>query len=245
MPTSFTYATDSRIEIRPVPIDVTSAPTKFDRTNITRHVETPAKVRYGTMPLKPFLPYAIQTMRNGMTRTPNMWNLPTIAELSATVDTPASTSAAPPLMVVRPAPPQEAGVASPSSAMAIDVTGSKPRATRKGAAMAAGAPAPAAPSKKIGSIMPMITTCTRRSTLILAIVDLTSSIAPVSRSRFRITNAPKTIRTILRPSFKPFQTSGSYVATFSLNVAPVTLKYVKARISVQTSAIGATFFADW
>ena len=91
----------------------------------------------------------------------------------------------------------------------------------------------------------MITTCTRRSTLILAIVDLTSSIAPVSRSRFRITNAPKTIRTILRPSFKPFQTSESYVATFSLNVAPVTLKYVKARISVQTRATGATFFADW
>ena len=183
-------------------------------------------------------------MMKGMTRTPNMWNRPTIAELSATVDTPASTRAAPPLMVVRPAPPQEAGVASPSSAIAMEVTGSKPRATRNGAAIAAGAPAPAAPSKKIGSIMPMMTTCTRRSSLILAIVDFTSSIAPVSRRRFKMTKAPKTIRTILRPSFKPFQTSGSYVATFSLNVAPVMLKYVKARISVQTSATGATFLAD-
>ena len=111
--------------------------------------------------------------------------------------------------------------------------------------MAAGEPAPAAPSRKMGSIMPMMTTCTRRSSLMRAMVPLTSSIAPVSRSRFRITNAPNTISTIFRPSLMPFQISASYTATFSLNVAPVTLKYVNARISVQTSATGATRLADW
>ena len=48
------------------------------------------------------------TMMNGMMSTPNMWKRPTIAALSETVESPASTSAAPPLMVVSPAPPQEA-----------------------------------------------------------------------------------------------------------------------------------------
>ena len=164
------------------------------------------------------------TMMNGMMSTPNMWKRPTIAALSETVESPASTSAAPPLMVVSPAPPQEAGVASPSRATAMEVTGSKPRATRKGAAMAAGAPAPAAPSRKMGSIMPMTMSCTRRSSLMRAMVDLTSSMAPVSRSRFRMVNAPKTMSTILRPSLMPFQTRGSRVLTLSAKLAPVTLK---------------------
>ena len=224
MPTTRTYATDRSIEIRPVPIDVTSAPTKFDSANITRQVLTPAKVRYGTAPLKPFLPNAMKVMMNGMMSTPNIWKRPTIAAFCATVASPASTSAAPPLMVVRPAPPHEAGVASPSSAMATAVTGSNPSATRNGAAMAAGAPAPAAPSRKMGIIMPITMTCTRRSSLMRAMVAFTSSIAPVSRRRFRITNAPNTISTILKPSLTPFQTSGSNAATFSANVAPVTLK---------------------
>ena len=161
------------------------------------------------MPLKPFFPKAMATMMKGMTNTPNMWNRPTMAELSATVETPASTSAAPPLMVVRPAPPQEAGVASPSRARAMEVTGSKPRATKKGAAMAAGAPAPAAPSKKMGSIMPMTTSWTRRSSLMREMVALTSSMASVSRRMFRMVKAPKTMRTILRPSLMPFHTRGS------------------------------------
>ena len=163
-------------------------------------------------------------MMNGMTSTPNMWKRPAIAAFCATVARPASTRAAPPLMVVRPAPPNEAGVASPSSAMAMEVVGLKPRATRNGAAMAAGAPAPAAPSRKIGSIMPMMTTCTRRSSLICAMVAFTSSMAPVSRSRFKMVNAPKTISTILRPSLMPFQTRGSSTLTFSANVRPSRLK---------------------
>ena len=185
------------------------------------------------------------TIINGMMSTPNMWMRPTMAELRATVLMPASVRAAPPLMVVRPAPPQEQGVASPSRARAMEVTGSKPRATRNGAAMAAGEPAPAAPSRKMGSIMPTMTTCTRRSSLMRAMAPFTSSIAPVSRRRFRMTNAPKTMSTIFRPSLMPFQISASYTATFSLKDAPVTLKYVKASTSVQIRATGATFLADW
>ena len=91
----------------------------------------------------------------------------------------------------------------------MDVTGSKPSATRNGAAIAAGAPAPAAPSRKIGSIMPMMTTCTRRSSLMRAMVFLTSSIAPVSRRMLRMTKAPKTMSTIFRPSLMPFQRRAS------------------------------------
>ena len=166
----------------------------------------------------------MNTMMKGMISTPNMWMRPTIAAFCATVATPASTSAAPPLIVVRPAPPQEQGVASPSSASAIEVIGSKPSAVRKGAAIAAGAPAPAAPSRKIGNIMPMTTTWTRLSSLMRAMVDFTSSIAPVSRSRFRITNAPKTITTIFRPSLMPFHSRASMTATFSLKARPSTLK---------------------
>ena len=135
-------------------------------------------------------------------------------------------------------------MASPSSASAMEVTGSKPSATRKGAAMAAGEPAPAAPSRKMGSIMPMMTTCTRRSSLMRAMALLTSSMAPVSRSRFRITKAPNTISTIFSPSLMPFHSRASYTATFSLNAAPVTLKKVNASTSVQTSATGATRLAD-
>ena len=41
--------------------------------------------------------------------------------------------------------------------------------------------------------MPMMTTCTRRSSLICAMVAFTSSMAPVSRSRFKMVNAPKTM----------------------------------------------------
>lgn len=41
------------------------------------------------------------TMMNGMMSTPNIWKRPTIAALSETVESPASTSAAPPLMVVQ------------------------------------------------------------------------------------------------------------------------------------------------
>jgi len=197
------------------------------------------------MPLKPLRPKVIATIMKGMTSTPNMWMRPTMAEFSATVLSPASVRAAPPLMVVRPAPPQEHGVASPSRARAMDVMGSKPSATRNGAAIAAGAPAPAAPSRKMGSIIPMMTTCTRRSSLMRAMVPLTSSIAPVARSRFRITKAPNTISTIFSPSLMPFHSRASYTATFSLNVAPVTLKYVKASTSVQISATGATRLADW
>ena len=92
----------------------------------------------------------------GIIRTPNIWKRPAIAELSAFVEIPASTSAAPPLIVVRPAPPHEHGVASPRSATAIAVIGSNPKATRKGAAIAAGAPAPAAPYIKIGTKKPII-----------------------------------------------------------------------------------------
>lgn len=33
------------MEMRPVPIEVTSAPTKLERKNITAQVETPAKQR--------------------------------------------------------------------------------------------------------------------------------------------------------------------------------------------------------
>ena len=183
-------------------------------------------------------------MMKGMMRTPNIWNRPTMAEFSATVETPASTSAAPPLMVVSPAPPQEAGVASPSRAMVMEVTGSKPSATRKGAAMAAGAPAPAAPSRKMGSIMPMMTTCTRRSSLMPEMVAFTSSMAPVSRSRFRMVKAPKTISTILRPSLMPFQTRGSRTLTMSVKEMRSTLKNVKASTMVQRNATGDTFLAD-
>ena len=81
-----------------------------------------------------------------------------------------------------------------------------------------------APSRKMGSIMPMTMSCTRRSSLMRAMVDLTSSMAPVSRSRFRMVNAPKTMSTILRPSLMPFQTRGSRVLTLSAKLAPVTLK---------------------
>ena len=69
--------------------------------------------------------------------------------------------------------------------------------------------------------------------------------APVSRSRFRITKAPNTISTIFSPSLMPFHSRASYTATFSLNAAPVTLKKVNASTSVQTSATGATRLADW
>ena len=104
--------------------------------------------------MKPLRPKAMATMMKGMMRAPNIWMRPTMAEFRALVEMPASTREAPPLMVVRPAPPQEQGVASPSRATAMEVMGSKPRATRKGAAIAAGAPAPAAPSRKMGTIIP-------------------------------------------------------------------------------------------
>ncbi|MPM93448.1 hypothetical protein SDC9_140585 [bioreactor metagenome] len=135
---------------------------------------------------------------------------PTMAEFSAAVETPASTRAAPPEMVVSPAPPQEQGVASPNSATAMAITGSKPSATRNGAAMAAGAPAPAAPSRKMGTIRPTTISCTRRSLPEMrATVFFTSSIAPVFFSVFRMTKAPKTIATIFPPSLMPFQSRAS------------------------------------
>lgn len=109
--------------------------------------------------------------------------------------------------------------------------------------MAAGEPALAAPSKNIGSISPIIMTCTRRSSLMCAIVAFTSSIAPVLRRIFSMTNAPKTISTILRPSLIPFQISASKTVTFSANEAPVTLKYVNPKSNVQISAKGATLLA--
>ena len=72
--------------MRPVPIEVTSAPTKLERTNITRAGGDAGEGQdRGPMPLKPFLPKAMPTMMNGMMSTPNMWKRPTIAELSATV----------------------------------------------------------------------------------------------------------------------------------------------------------------
>lgn len=126
----------------------------------------------------------------------------------------------------------------------MEVTGSKPRATRKGAAIAAGAPAPAAPSRKMGSIMPMMMTWTRRSSLMPEMVAFTSSMAPVSRSRFKMVKAPKTISTILRPSLMPFQTRGSRTFTMSAKEMRSTLKKVKARTMVQRKAMGETFFAD-
>ena len=76
--------------------------------------------------------------------------------------------------------------------------------------MAAGEPAPAAPSRKMGTIMPTMMSCTRRSPPERsATVLFTSSIAPVFFSVLRITNAPKTIMTILPPSLRPFHTSAS------------------------------------
>ncbi len=151
--------------------------------------------------------------------------LPTIAELRAVVETPAFTSAAPPLMVVRPAPPHEVQVQSPSRDTAIAMMGSNPRAVKNGAVRAAGAPAPAAPSRKIGKKIPMMISWTRRSlpeTCVIA--AFTSSMAPVSLSAFRIVKAPKTMTTILKPSLMPFQTLASSTTIFSLRVSPVILK---------------------
>ena len=91
--------------------------------------------------------------------------------------------------------------------------------------MAAGEPAPAAPSRKMGTIMPTITSCTRRSwPLTRATVFFTSSMAPVFFRVFRMTKAPKTMATILRPSLMPFQSKASITTTFSLKVRPLMLK---------------------
>ena len=92
--------------------------------------------------------------------------------------------------------------------------------------------------------MPMMMTWTRRSSLMPEMVAFTSSMAPVSRSRFKMVKAPKTISTILRPSLMPFHTRGSRTFTMSAKEMRSTLKKVKASTMVQRNAMGETFFAD-
>ncbi len=148
-----------------------------------------------------------------------------MAELRAVVEIPSVTSAAPPLIVVRPAPPQDVQVQSPSRETAIAMIGSNPSAVRKGAVSAAGAPAPAAPSRKIGTKMPMMISWTLRSSPeTWVIAAFTSSMAPVALSAFRIVKAPKIMTTILNPSLSPFQTLASNTAILSVRLKSVILK---------------------
>ena len=158
------------MDSRPVPRLVISGPMKLEMPNMSRQVLAPANIRYGTMPLKPFRPKPSSVIKNGIISTPNIWNRPTIAEFSAEVLNPWSTRYAPPVIVVRPAPPHEQGVASPKRATAMATSGSNPSPTKKGAAIAAGEPAPAAPSKNIGTIMPTMTSCALLSRVTLASV---------------------------------------------------------------------------
>ena len=112
------------MDSRPVPRLVISGPMKLEMPNMSRQVLAPANIRYGTMPLKPFRPKPSSVIKNGIISTPNIWNRPTIAEFSAEVLNPWSTRYAPPVIVVRPAPPHEQGVASPKRATAMATSGS-------------------------------------------------------------------------------------------------------------------------
>ena len=129
--------------------------------------------------------------------------MPAAEKFRSTVDTPAETRSAPPPMVVRPEPPKDVQTPSDISATTTASIGSNPRPTRKGPAIAAGVPAPAAPSIKIGTKRPIRISCTLRSGEIAAIAPLTISIAPdcciISRIRKEKKIRPTMKKALLRP----------------------------------------------
>ena len=223
--TNLTKRMHRRTPMTPVPREVISGPTKLERANMTRPPETPAKTTKCMIPRRPLGPKAMMTAIRGTMRSPRELILPTIAELSAVVEIPSFTRAAPPLIVVSPAPPQEVQVQSPSRETAIAIMGSKPSAVRKGAVRAAGAPAPAAPSRKIGTKIPMMMSWARRSSPENCVIAaFTSSMAPVALRAFRMVKAPKIMTTILKPSLRPFQTLASRTAILSFRLRSVILK---------------------
>lgn len=89
--------------------------------------------------------------------------------------------------------------------------------------------------------MPMITTCTRRSTLILAIVDLTSSIAPGLAQQIQNHKRAEDHQDNLETFLQALPDERVIRRDVFLERCAGDVKYVKARISVQTVRSGQPF----
>ena len=137
------------------------------------------------MPLSnAFLPHKITSTRIGANNAPKKWMKEVYFEISITSTT--SRNAAKPPMVVSPAAPRDAAIPLKTSAPTIANTGGMPRATKNGAAMAAGVPAPATPSRNPPKQNAMMINCFRLSNVRLAMISLILSMAPVLISIFKI-----------------------------------------------------------
>ncbi len=89
----------------------------------------------------------------------------------------------------------------------------KPRATSRGAAMAAGVPKPEAPSMKEPKSQAMMTTWTRRSLLMLAKPRRIAVIAPEYFNVLSSRIAPKTMKRISKVIASPWMVEAATLAT--------------------------------